>query len=130
LNNNDKVWNFDNVPQEFWQRIEETGGNIEKFKENLQAFSEAELKEIFAQYKGLSQFLVMEGFTQFPQILKEESVETLEEIANWVITQGRSKYEEILKQPEQFPLREDVRRPIFAGAIISVYTHKFGPWRA
>ena len=129
MNNNDNVWNYDNVPQEFWQRIEESGGINKKLIKSLQSFSATELKEIFAQNDGLSIFLLKEIFPELPQILKEESSETLEEIADWVVTQGRLRYEEILKQPEQFPSRDDVDRPIFSGTIIDVYTQKFGPWR-
>lgn len=124
------TWTFDSVPLEFWKRIEQANGDIEQFKDILNKLSEPELRKVFNQYKGLSEHLVKNTFNELPQHLKEESIETLEEIANWVITQGKNHYEDVLKNPKKFPLREDIHRPIFAGGVIRVYTSKFGPWRA
>lgn len=123
-------WTFNSVPSTFWKRIEQANGDIEKFKDSLDNLSEPELRKVFNQYRGLSQHLVKNTFHQFPKHLKEEPIQTLEEIANWVISQGKTYYEVVLKKPENFPRREEIQRPIFAGGIIRVYTAKFGPWRA
>jgi hypothetical protein len=129
MSNSRNTWTIDTVPRDFWQRIEDAGRDAQKFKDSLRGLSEKEIREVYEQYQGLSQSLISNGFDRFPAELKEEATETLEEIANWVITQGRAYYEDVLTHPEKFPLEREIRRPIFAGAIIQVYTSKFGPWR-
>ena len=125
----DNSWTIATVPQAFWDRIENAGRDVRKFKESLAALGENELREVVAQYDGLSKALVVGGIGRFPEDVREEPTETLEEIANWVITQGRSFYQDVLEHPEKFPRRQQIRRPIFAGAIIEEYTRRFGPWQ-
>lgn len=130
MSNSANRWNIRTVPQSFWDRIEGAGRDTNKFKESLIELSESDLRELVAQFDGLGKELTTSGFQQFPEEVQEESAETLKEIANWVITQGRVYYEDLLAHPKKFPKRRDIRRPIFAGAIIEVYTRKFGPWRS
>lgn len=125
----DNSWTIETVPQAFWDRIQGAGGDVRTFKESLANLSEADMREVVAQYDGLSETLVTRGFDRFPADLHEELTETLEEIADWVITQGRAFYEDVLANPEKFPRRNQIRRPIFAGAVIEEYTRRFGPWR-
>jgi hypothetical protein len=127
--NDDNSWTIDTVPQAFWDRIENAGGDVRKFKESLAALAQDELREMVAQYDGLSKTLVVSGLRRFPEDVREEPTQTLEEIANWVITQGRAFYRDVLEHPEKFPRRNQIRRPIFAGAIIEEYTRRFGPWQ-
>ena len=127
--NGDNSWTIATVPQAFWDRIEGAGGDIRKFKESLATLTQDELREMVAQYDGLSKTLVVSGIRQFPEDVREEQTETLEEIANWVITQGRAFYQDVLEHPDKFPRRNQIRRPIFAGAIIAEYTRRFGPWQ-
>ena|SRR5688500_8233116 len=126
---NGERWTIETVPREFWTRIEAAGGDKQKYKEALAGLSEEQLKETMAQFDGLAQSLIRSGFDRFPAELRHELTERLEEFANWVITQGRAYYEDVLANPEKFPVRSQVRRPIFAGAIIEEYTRRFGPWR-
>ncbi|RLB52976.1 MAG: hypothetical protein DRJ42_13300 [Deltaproteobacteria bacterium] len=130
MNENDDAWNFDSVPQAFWQHIEDSAGSSKELEESLGAASEAELRELFDQNDGLGRSLLAEVFPQLTIELKEESNETLEEIADWLITQGRARYEEVLGDPEKFPSIDDVNRPILSAAILAVYTEKYGPWRS
>jgi hypothetical protein len=129
MSNSENQWNIQTVPQSFWDRIESAGRDAGKFEEGLMGLSERDLRELVAQYDGLSQALIVSGYQRFPEEVQEEPPERLKEIANWVITQGRTYYEDILAHPEKFPKRNEVRRPIFAGSIIDVYARKFGPWR-
>lgn len=129
MNESPHPWNIRTVPQQFWDRIEGAGGDLRVFKGLLSELSEGQLRQMAEQYGGLARSLVTGGHDRFPEELREELTETLEEIANWVITQGRDYYERILEHPEGFPPRGRIHRPIFAGAIIEVYTGKFGPWR-
>lgn len=122
-------WNIQTVPQSFWDRIERADQDAGKFENSLTGLSNSDLRELVAQYDGLSRSLILSGHRDFPEEAQEESMETLKEIANWVITQGRAYYETILAHPEKFPKRSEVHRPIFAGSIIDVYARSFGPWR-
>jgi hypothetical protein len=125
----DEKWTIETVPQGFWDRIEGAGRDVRKFKDSLSPLSRDELREMVAQYGGLSRSLVRRGYHRFPAEAREALTEVLEELANWVITQGRAYYQEVLEHPERFPTRSQIRRPIFAGAIIEEYTRRFGPWR-
>lgn len=117
------------MPQVFWDRIQGAGGDVRKFKESLEHLTQDELREVVAQFRGLSKTLVVTGFRRFPEDVREELTENLEEMANWVITQGRAFYRDVLEHPEKFPRHDEIRKPIFAGAVIAVYTRRFGPWQ-
>jgi hypothetical protein len=123
-------WNINTVPGLFWSRIEAAKLNAERFTESLQALSAGELREVFAQFRGLAMSAIERGFKSFPEEVQEEAMESLTEMASWVITQGRARYEEILEHPERFPKRREIGRPIFAGLVIAEYTRRFGPWRS
>jgi len=127
--NGDNAWTIDTVPQAFWDRIAAAGGDVRKFEESLAALTQDELREVFAQFAGLAKTLVVSGFRQFPEDVREELTETLDEIAHWVVTQGRAFYQDVLEHPEKFPRRRQIRRPIFGAAVIEEYTRRFGPFQ-
>ncbi len=122
-------WTIETVPAEFWRRIEAGGGRAVDFRAGLADLDAPGLHRLYAQYVGLMEALVKTCFAGLPPDLQEEPVETLELIANWVVTQGEARYRAVLADPVRFPRRADIRRPMFAGQIIQVHNEAFGPWR-
>ncbi len=122
-------WTIETVPAGFWRRIEAAEGRPEVFVAALADLDEPALREVYSQYKGLMEALVKSCFAGLAPDLREESVETLELIANWIITQGEARYRATLADPSTFPRRGDIRRPMFAGHIVMACTDRFGRWR-
>lgn len=125
-----EAWNLDTVPEAFWQRIAAAENDAAAFRARLSELGEDELRETYYQYQGLIHLLVGECWDRMTGYILEDSVEKKELVANWVITQGKDLYVQVLSGERPYPQREDVSAPLFAGQIIQAYNAKFGAWRA
>ncbi len=57
----------------------------------------------------------------------DESENGLEDIANWVVSQGRERYEAVVAEPSQMPSHVDVGDPTNLSAVAyEIYYARFG----
>ncbi|SHG91616.1 DUF4240 domain-containing protein [Pedobacter caeni] len=83
----------------FWDIILRAGQSRPKLKAILSAFSKEELLKFQEEFVEASVELQDDPYLEF----MEESEDGVEDIANWVVSKGKSYYDHILQHPNEVP---------------------------
>ncbi|MEK3917223.1 DUF4240 domain-containing protein [Paenibacillus sp. FSL H7-0331] len=83
----------------FWSIISVSAINRQKLKEILSAFSKEDIIKFQEQFLDASIELQDEPYLAF----MEQSEDGVEDIANWIVSNGKTFYNHILNNPEEIP---------------------------
>lgn len=89
----------DNDSDWFWSIISVSAINRQKLKEILSAFSKEDIIKFQEQFLDASIELQDEPYLAF----MEQSEDGVEDIANWIVSNGKTFYNHILNNPEEIP---------------------------
>lgn len=107
----------------FWSIIGRADLNRDKLKEILNDFSKEEIIKFQEEFVDASVELQDEPFIDY----MEESEDGVEDIANWVVSNGKELYFQIMENPEEIPHSvNDVTEQILYGVADEVCVEKYG----
>ncbi|GEN66333.1 MULTISPECIES: DUF4240 domain-containing protein [Chryseobacterium] len=107
----------------FWSIIGRADLNRDKLKEILTGFSKEEIIKFQEEFVDASVELQDEPFIDY----MEESEDGVEDIANWVVSNGKELYFQIMDNPEEIPHSvNDVTEQILYGVADEVCVEKYG----
>ncbi|MDR6528786.1 hypothetical protein J2787_004225 [Chryseobacterium rhizosphaerae] len=107
----------------FWSIIGKADLNRDKLKEILTGFSKEEIIKFQEEFVDASVELQDEPFIDY----MEESEDGVEDIANWVVSNGKELYFQIMDNPEEIPHSvNDVTEQILYGVADEVCVEKYG----
>ena len=110
----------------FWSTVERAGGDRQKFRSLLWEMSEEEICRFHREYKLAASVLTGEPFDKIIYEDSGESEDGIDDIAEWVVVQGRAFYEAILQTPEDIPRHVDGGDPaLIVHVIYEVFQKKF-----
>jgi len=109
----------------FWGVVEESAGSRGRLREILQRLPKDavyKFQDLFLDFATELQDVPYSYFLD-----PDESEDGLEDVANWVVSQGRVTYQAVLAQPSRMPPHIDVDDPgNLGGLAYEVYYDRFG----
>jgi len=111
----------DAVPKEFWATIKKAAQDPDRFRNLLQKMNQGQIIRFYWTYEELASRITTDRHLAYvhPNLSEDE----LDELANWVVAQGKAYYRKILDQPDQIPLKKnDVGLLI---AVVEEYKQRF-----
>jgi hypothetical protein len=112
----------DSIPDEFWRAIEEARQDRMKFREILQKMNRGNILRFYWTYAELAIRIRTKRFSQHAD--PDLSEDGMDELANWVVAQGRDYYRNIILHPEKIPAsKSDVG---FMSDIVITYENRYG----
>ncbi|MGY3186314.1 DUF4240 domain-containing protein [Lysinibacillus sp. TE18511] len=107
----------------FWDIVNESDQDENKLQEILTGMDKNDIYRFQDLFVEAAVELRYEPFTNFT----ESSEDGIEDISNWVVSQGKAYYAEILKHPERIPYSvEDRTNESIAHVADKVYFDKYG----
>lgn len=107
----------------FWDIVNESDQDENKLREILTGMDKNDIYRFQDLFVEAAVELRYEPFTNFT----ESSEDGIEDISNWVVSQGKAYYAEILKHPERIPYSvEDRINESIAHVADEVYFDKYG----
>ncbi|WP_068984544.1 MULTISPECIES: DUF4240 domain-containing protein [Lysinibacillus] len=107
----------------FWEIVNESDQDENKLREILTGMDKNDIYRFQDFFVEAAVELRYEPFTNFT----ESSEDGIEDISNWVVSQGKAYYAEILKHPERIPYSvEDRTNESIAHVADEVYFDKYG----
>jgi len=109
----------------FWEKIEQVSGSRDRLRGMLQQFTRDEIYKFQDVFGELTTELQDEPYSLY--LGPDESEDGLEDIANWVVSQGKARYEYVLAEPSLMPPHVDVDDPANLSYVAyEVYHDRFG----
>ncbi|WP_159732531.1 DUF4240 domain-containing protein [Sphingobacterium sp. 18053] len=107
----------------FWSIIKKADCNREKLKEILSAFKKEEIIRFQENFVDASIELQDKPYTDY----MEESEDGVEDIANWIVSNGLDLYVSVIENPERIPYSvNEFTNQILYGIADEVCTEKYG----
>jgi hypothetical protein len=116
----------DHIPEIFWKIIKQAGKNQKRLYEILYALDRKEIIDFEYNFIRARAQLYDEPFIE--KIGIERSEDTILDICEWVVSQGKEYYSKIWKNPELIPKdveRDDRSEEILSGVAGEVFWGKF-----
>jgi len=110
---------------EFWQLIDSGLSDPEVVLNRIRGLSEQELVDFWWLYQDQIDEVTEPEYTQnFPGHAVSE--DDLEDVASWVVQQGRAYYEDVRDNPSKFPgqVPKDAG-PSYRGEAVEVYDDRY-----
>lgn len=109
----------------FWSLIERAQGDRGELTRALEQMTEEEISRFQDIFLDHAAELQDEPYIDY--IDPAESEDGIEDIANWVVSQGPDTYRDVLDSPEHIPSHIDVDDPRNLSSVAyKVYFEKFG----
>ncbi|HEX2570471.1 MAG TPA: hypothetical protein VH877_13015 [Polyangia bacterium] len=117
-----KPWTPEQTPDSFWELIEKAGRDRHKLRELLLPLSRGELYDFHVLFGRLASMLMGP-----PYAAPDATEDAEEDIAEWVVAQGKDYYFDVYKNPEKTPHTLPNKNGIgFVSTVLNVYHHLFG----
>lgn len=109
----------------FWHIVELARGSRDRLRTELTALDKDDVYRFQDIFLELATELQDEPFSL--RLAENESEDGLADVSHWIVSQGRSRYEEVLDDPDTMPSHVDVGDPgnLFSVAY-EVYHDRFG----
>ncbi|EYF05643.1 DUF4240 domain-containing protein [Chondromyces apiculatus] len=112
------------ISEWFWTLIRKAGKNRETLRALLSTLSRDEIHRFHREFEDASVELQTDPFLQ--HIDEDESEDGVEDIANWVVSQGFEVYQDVWDHPSHIPPHVDVgNREDLYGIAGEVYAARF-----
>jgi hypothetical protein len=109
----------------FWQVIERAEGDRDRLRAMLERMSEAEIIGFHDEFRRAAAELMDSPWVE--HVGPDVSEDTMLDVAEWVVSQGRGFYDEVLRHPERIPKSvEPNSLRTFSGVAGSVFVERFG----
>lgn len=110
------------IPNSFWELIALAQQDREAYRKRLKEMSREDLVGFYHHYEMAAGELKDEPYIDHmsPQ-LSEDGVD---DVANWVVAQGKDRYTQVIDQPESIPSRVD-SSPGFLGDAINEHYDRY-----
>ena len=113
------------IPDSFWKIIQQADKDKEKLREILKGLSKDELYKFAGNFTEAATQLNDLPFLNY--VDPGESEDGVEDITQWVVSQGKDYYQKVWENPETIPKHIDGGDPqILHGIAESVYKERFG----
>jgi hypothetical protein len=107
----------------FWSIIASSRGDRERLRTELFGLGQQELRSFQSEFLDLAGELTIPPFDAFVEI----SEDGLNDVAEWVVSQGKELYQSVLANPTSIPHSvEGKGRQILSGVAPQVYEERFG----
>jgi TFIIF-interacting CTD phosphatase-like protein len=107
----------------FWSIIERAKKDPERLRAILSEISEEEIVRFHEDWVTTTAELKSEPFLEH----MVESEDAIDDVADWVVSQGRKRYERVLKKPSSIPQEVDEDDETnLAGIAAEVFDERFG----
>jgi hypothetical protein len=126
---NVQEFTIDSIPNSFWDTIALARQDLERFDALLKQMNRRELIEFDWNYQeAKAQFKWERYIDVLLCVMSEVSEDTLDDICDWIVAQGKEYYTQIFNNPELMPTEIDNRDPALGilGAIIHEYDERYG----
>jgi hypothetical protein len=111
------------VPDSFWEAIALAQANQEQFIETLKGMSRDDLLNFIWTFEGVAAEFKYEPYTDY--VSQELSEDGIDDVAMWVVEQGRDYTYTVFDTPSQMPKRVD--HPIgFLSKAVRTFYQRFG----
>jgi hypothetical protein len=109
----------------FWDIIERADRSQEKLRRLLMELSRAEIERFQKEFVEAAIVFGEPPYIDF--VDPDETEDDVETIGHWIVSQGKTRFIEILDNPELMPKHVDFRDPeILNGVAYGVYGDRFG----
>jgi hypothetical protein len=109
----------------FWQIIERAKGDRNCLRALLERMSEAEIIGFHDEFREAAAELMDSPYVE--HVGPDVSEDTMLDVAEWVVSQGRAFYDEVLLHPEKIPKSVEPNSPrTFSGVAGNVFVERFG----
>jgi hypothetical protein len=109
----------------FWRTVDAAGRDRERLRAALMLMTKDEIDQFQDIFVEMAVELRGEPYTF--HVAPGESEDGLEDISNWVVSQGREQYEAVLGDPGLMPAEVDVDDPtILFPVAFDVHWQRFG----
>jgi hypothetical protein len=110
-------WEPDDAPDWFWELIEKSHGDRERFRELASELSLQQLRAAYDNYMDLASFVTRSDIDE----------DRATDLANWIVAQGKAYYfdvyEEMKPSPDEVP---NTNGAGFLSALIKVFMDRYG----
>ncbi len=119
------------VSAEFWQIIADAKNDAKALAAILLEQSSEDLRHFYTEFQWLSCQLQDAPFIEFAAVGDEEegegvSEDTMEDIADWVVSQGKAFYCDVWNNPEMIAkYREEIHATHVGGVASQIYWARF-----
>jgi Zn-dependent oligopeptidase len=118
------MFDLNMISNRFWEIIKECNKDRDKLEKILLEENKEDICKFAEEFDILSIALTDDEFLNHMQ--KELSEDNIEDICNWIVSQGKEFYTNIYNHPELIPKYEDIKfKEILAGIAGIVYEDKF-----
>jgi hypothetical protein len=125
--NSDGVSSFNahRISEWFWDIIRRADKSKLKLRAILEGFTQAEIYKFQDEFLEARAELTDDTFVTY--IDPDESEDGVTDIANWVVSQGKEYFEEVLEDPQKIPSQVEIDNPeILFGVAEDIYEERFG----
>ncbi len=113
------------IPDEFWDTIRRAAGSRDTLRDIMTQASQEEVLAFAEDFTEAATQLKDEPFLQY--VGPNTSEDGMDDIANWVVSQGKEAYTQVWQHPETIPKHIDVGDPANLYYVAeSVYYKRFG----
>jgi hypothetical protein len=113
------------IPDEFWDIIHQADGNRDTLRDIMMQASQEEILPFVQNFTEAATELKYDPFLQ--HVAPGTSEDGMDDIADWVVSQGKEAYTQVWRHPETIPKHIDVGEPTNLHFVAeSVYYKRFG----
>jgi hypothetical protein len=110
------------IPDEFWQTIEIARASTLRYRNLLKKMEPRQLVDFYWVYESASAWLKDERYVDY--MSPKLSEDGIDDLAQWVVEQGKDYYERVLSHPEEVPRRAPERSKVL-GEVVREYKRRF-----
>lgn len=113
---------YDEVSDWFWNLVGRADGSEGKLRDLLAALSRDDLIRFAREFELAAVELTCEPFTRY---MIGQSEDGIEDIARWIVSQGREAYEHVIARPELTPAEVPSEPSSLHGVAQSVFDSRY-----
>jgi hypothetical protein len=113
---------FPDFPKKFWDLVILAGQDFPQYVEALKSMEKKELIDFYWTFESAASEFKGNPYVEF--MSEQLSEDGVDDVAQWVVSQGRDHYWQVVNDPQKIPVRVD-RAPNLLGRAVMVYYDRF-----
>lgn len=110
------------IPDEFWKLIDLARTDYEAFVAALRTMEREDLVRFYWTYEDAAAELKEEPYID--NMSPDISEDGIDDVAQWVVAQGKKFYLDVIQEPNKVPLRVD-SAPEILGEVVIVFDDRY-----